>query len=60
MSKFGVCHLCCSNGKLSFEHIPPEAAFNDQRVLESDIHALICCAPSPIYGPICQPSRRAV
>jgi hypothetical protein len=41
VSKYGVCHLCGSNGKLSFEHVPPEAAFNDQRVLEADIHALI-------------------
>jgi hypothetical protein len=41
VSKFGVCHLCGGNGKLSFEHVPPEAAFNDQRVLESDIHRLI-------------------
>jgi hypothetical protein len=41
VSKFGVCHLCGVNGKLSFEHVPPEAAFNDQRVLESDIHRLI-------------------
>jgi hypothetical protein len=41
MSQFGVCHLCGINGKLSFEHVPPEAAFNDQRVLESDVHRLI-------------------
>ena len=41
MSKFGVCHLCGVTGKLSFEHVPPEAAFNDQRVLEADIHRLI-------------------
>jgi hypothetical protein len=41
MAKIGVCHLCGQNGKLSFEHVPPEAAFNDQRVLESDIHKLI-------------------
>jgi hypothetical protein len=41
VSKFGVCHLCGVIGKLSFEHVPPEAAFNDQRVLESDIHKLL-------------------
>jgi hypothetical protein len=29
------------NGRLSFEHVPPQAAFNDQRVLETDIHRLI-------------------
>jgi len=38
---FGVCHLCGATGKLSFEHVPPEAAFNDQRVLESDIHRVM-------------------
>ena len=37
VSKHGICHLCGSNGKLSFELVPPEAAFNDQRVLEADI-----------------------
>jgi hypothetical protein len=41
VSKIGLCHLCGSNGALSFEHVPPEAAFNDQRVLESDIHKLL-------------------
>jgi hypothetical protein len=40
-TKQGVCHLCGQAGKLSFEHVPPEAAFNDQRVLESDIHRLL-------------------
>lgn len=29
----GTCHFCGTYGKLSFEHVPPEAAFNDQRVL---------------------------
>lgn len=33
----GICHLCGSDGKLSFEHVPPEAAFNDQRVFEADL-----------------------
>jgi hypothetical protein len=41
MSRHGVCHLCGASGKLSFEHVPPQAAFNDQRILESDIHRLI-------------------
>jgi hypothetical protein len=39
--QFGVCHLCGESGKLSYEHVPPEAAFNDQRILEADIHKLI-------------------
>lgn len=41
MNKNGICHLCGANGKLSYEHVPPEAAFNDQRVLEASIHKLI-------------------
>lgn len=27
----GVCHICGSYGKLSFEHVPPRKAFNDGR-----------------------------
>jgi hypothetical protein len=41
MALHGTCHLCGETGKLSFEHVPPQAAFNDQRVLEADIHKLI-------------------
>ena len=37
----GLCHLCGSFGPLTFEHVPPSAAFNDHRVLETDIHKLI-------------------
>ncbi len=32
-SVFGTCHLCGASGKLSFEHVPPEAAFNHHRIL---------------------------
>jgi hypothetical protein len=28
----GICHLCLTEGPLSFEHVPPKAAFNDRRV----------------------------
>jgi hypothetical protein len=41
VSKFGTCHLCNSTGKLSFEHVPPKAAFNDQGVLEADIRKVL-------------------
>lgn len=41
MAIIGVCHLCGETKRLSYEHVPPEAAFNDQRVLEGDIHRLI-------------------
>lgn len=33
----GICHLCGNYGPLSFEHVPPESAFNDQPVVESAI-----------------------
>lgn len=29
----GICHLCGAFGPLSFEHVPPRAAFNDRPVL---------------------------
>lgn len=35
-SKIGHCHLCGSYGKLSFEHVPPESAFNNQKVVTPD------------------------
>ena len=40
-SKVGRCHLCGADGELSFEHIPPKAAFNNHGVLEADIHRLL-------------------
>ena len=35
-SKIGHCHLCGEYGKLSFEHVPPESAFNDRKVVTPD------------------------
>lgn len=29
--KYGTCKLCGKEGKLSFEHVPPKSAFNNQR-----------------------------
>jgi hypothetical protein len=29
----GTCHICGTHGELSYEHIPPRAAFNDRRVV---------------------------
>ena len=37
---FGTCHLCGASGKLSFEHVPPEAAFNDRSVRSPDIERI--------------------
>jgi hypothetical protein len=41
MAEEGFCCICGVHGKLSFEHIPPEAAFNDRRVFEADINSLL-------------------
>jgi len=30
--KIGKCRLCLEEGELSFEHVPPESAFNETRV----------------------------
>lgn len=37
----GICHICGNHGPLSYEHVPPSSAFNDNRVLEADINRLI-------------------
>jgi hypothetical protein len=37
----GTCHLCGDNTKLSFEHVPPQAAFNDRPVVQASIEKLI-------------------
>jgi 5-methylcytosine-specific restriction endonuclease McrA len=39
--KQGVCCICGTDGKLSFEHVPPRSAFNDHRVFEADIEKLM-------------------
>jgi hypothetical protein len=41
MPKYGLCHICGVYSKLSFEHVPPRAAYNDQRVFEADIQAMV-------------------
>ena len=33
----GVCHICGKHGKLSFEHVPPESAFNRRKVTTPDV-----------------------
>ncbi len=32
-SKIGICHICGEYGPLSFEHVPPEKAWNETRAL---------------------------
>jgi 5-methylcytosine-specific restriction endonuclease McrA len=40
MSVYGNCCICGIHSKLSFEHVPPRAAYNDQRVFEANIRGL--------------------
>jgi hypothetical protein len=37
----GTCCLCLEEGPLTFEHVPPESAFNDRPVVLADINRLI-------------------
>jgi hypothetical protein len=47
MSKniIGVCHLCGTNGPLSFEHVPPKRAFNNKRVIKAKFQEVIGLGP---------------
>ena len=37
----GRCHLCGLERELTFEHIPPQAAFNNHTVLYNDVYTLL-------------------
>jgi hypothetical protein len=56
MSKIeGNCHICGEYGKLSFEHIPPRAAFNERRVIAVNFEQALELGPDGIpKGPIQQ------
>jgi hypothetical protein len=41
MAAPGTCCICGIDGPLSFEHVPPRAAFNDKRVFEANMPKLI-------------------
>lgn len=40
MERFGYCRLCGEFKKLTFEHIPPEAAFNSNPIYFKDFENL--------------------
>lgn len=40
-SRKGNCHICGEYGALSFEHVPPQSAFNDQKVITPDINSVL-------------------
>ena len=35
------CHLCGLKRELTFEHIPPQSAFNDHKVLYNDVQTML-------------------
>jgi len=40
-SRSGTCHICGANGQLSYEHVPPRAAFNDRPVIARLIDEIV-------------------
>ena len=38
---FGTCQICGTEGKLSFEHVPPESAYNDQKILRTAFEKML-------------------
>jgi hypothetical protein len=51
----GICHICGNYGDLTFEHVPPGAAFNDRRVIRVTLGQAISLGPDEIVkGPIQQ------
>lgn len=51
----GECHICGRHGPLSFEHIPPRAAFNDRRAVVAKFEKAIRLGPDEVpRGPIQQ------
>lgn len=48
--KTGHCHICGYFTKLTFEHVPPRAAFNDRRILYREIFEIINKNPAEISG----------
>jgi len=41
---FGICRLCGTHGKLSFEHVPPASAFNNRPILRSTFEEMLAKA----------------
>src|SRR4051794_9983412 len=47
----GPCHLCGGIRPLSFEHVPPRAAFNNQPVIVAAGASMLGCRPgAPVRG----------
>ena len=53
--RLGPCHLCGEVGPLTFEHVPPRAAFNDRPVIRADYEKLLNSRPgAKVRGPVQQ------
>ena len=39
--KLGICCICGVDGELSFEHVPPDAAYNDKRIFQQNLQEMI-------------------
>lgn len=48
----GECCLCGAQGKLSFEHVPPKAAFNDSRVVHTTLNKISDQGRGGVVAPI--------
>ncbi len=44
-SVVGTCHICGAHGPLTFEHIPPKAAFNHHRTMRLKMDDVIALGP---------------
>lgn len=41
----GICHICGCHGKLSYEHVPPRAAFNDRPMVYYEMEKVVARHP---------------
>jgi hypothetical protein len=52
---YGICHICGQQKELSFEHVPPQSAFNNRRYVKAKFEDVIGLGPDDIVkGPIHQ------
>jgi ribosomal protein S27E len=54
MARTGICHICGQHGPLSFEHVPPRAAFNDRAVAYVKLDDSVTFGPDAPHGRIQQ------
>lgn len=51
----GVCHICGKETEMSFEHVPPKAAFNNHPVVIVELEKYFEVGPfGPVKGKVCQ------